>query len=161
MKFSAQEEYALRCMICIGRLYEKTGGLTIPEISKTEGISQHTVAKILRALRLGGFLESERGHIGGYTLTRSPEKILIGDIMASLGGKLFDDEFCKSHSGVEGICLNTTDCSIRSLWRIIQDAVDGVINKLTLKDLMTSENDVLLKLNGEDSNFNIASPGAE
>lgn len=153
MKFSAQEEYALRCLISIGRFYGVKDGLTIPEISKREGISQHTVAKTLRQLRISGFLESERGHTGGYALSRSPEDIKISDVLLSLGGKLYDDEFCDSHSGGNGLCLNSTDCSIRSLWRIIQEAVDNVTSGLTLKDLLGSENEVFDKINLEETGF--------
>ena len=151
MKFSAQEEYALRCLISIGRFYEIKDGLTIPEISKREGISQHTVAKTLRQLRLGGFLESERGHTGGYALARSPREIKIGDVLLYIGGKLYDDEFCLSHPGINGICSNSTDCSIRSLWRIIQDAVDNVTSGLTLKDLLGSEDDLFAKFSIEEA----------
>lgn len=147
MKFSAQEEYALRCLISIGQFYGIKDGLTIPDISKREGISQHTVAKTLRQLRIGGFLDSERGHTGGYALTRKPDEIKIGDVLQSLGGKLYDDQFCQTHAGVNGLCSNSTDCSIRSLWRVIQDAVDGVTKGLTLKDLLGSENDVFSKFN--------------
>ena len=147
MKFSAQEEYALRCLISIARFYSIKEGLTIPEISRREGISEHTVAKTLRQLRLGGFLDSERGQSGGYSLSNPPEEIKIRDVLLSLGGKLYDDEFCLSHSGVNGLCSNTTDCSIRSLWRIIQDAVDKVTEGLTLNDLLGKENDVFVKLN--------------
>jgi Rrf2 family protein len=150
MKFSAQEEYALRCLISIGRFYGIKDGITIPEISKREGISQHTVAKTLRQLRIGGFLDSERGHTGGYALSRPPKDIKIGDVLISLGGKLYDDEFCNTHSGITGLCLNSTDCSIRSLWRIIQDAVDGVTKGLTLKDLLGSETEVFDKISFDE-----------
>lgn len=140
MKFSAQEEYGLRCLLSIGREYGNRG-LTIPEISETERISQHNVAKLLRILRLGGFLESERGQSGGYTLSDKPENILIGDVLSVLGGRLFDDSFCRSHAGTVTICTNTSDCSVRSLWRILQDAVDKVLENLTLNDLLKSENE--------------------
>jgi Rrf2 family protein len=150
MKFSAQEEYGLRCLIRLGKFYKIEKGLTIPEISDSEGISQFTVAKLLRVLRLGGFLESERGQIGGYTLSKPPEKILISDVLAALGGRLFDEQFCETHTGIENICINTTDCSVRSLWKIIQNSVDQVVNNLTLKDLIRSEVDVFSKVNGSE-----------
>ena len=146
MKFSAQEEYGIRCLIQAGKAFKHDKALTIPEISKLEGLSQHNVAKILRVLRLGGFLESARGHTGGYTLTRPPEKIMLGDVLTVLGGKLFDEEFCNTHTGAFDICSNTTDCSIRSLWKIIQDSIDSVIDKLSLKDLMGNEDDTYFKL---------------
>lgn len=140
MKFSAQEEYGLRCLLRIAKFYEVEKSLTIPEISRGEGISEHNAGKILRVLRIGGFLESSRGQVGGYTLTRPPENILIGEVLIVLGGKLFDDSFCKTHTGITDICSNSIDCSVRSLWRLIQDAVDSVIEKMTLRDLMSSEN---------------------
>ena len=140
MKFSAQEEYGLRCLLRIAKFYAVEKSLTIPEISRSEGISEHNAGKILRVLRIGGFLESSRGQIGGYTLTRQPEEILVGDVMKVLGGRLFDDEFCSTHTGAMDICTNSIDCSVRSLWKMIQEAVDSVVIKLTLKDLLGREN---------------------
>jgi hypothetical protein len=31
------------------------------------------------------------------------------------------------------------DCSIRSVWRMVQGAIDSVLGKITLKDLLRSE----------------------
>lgn len=139
MKFSAQEEYGIRCLLRIAKFYAVEKSLTIPEISRAEGISEHNAGKILRVLRIAGFLDSSRGQIGGYTLTRPPEQILVGDILKVLGGRLFDDEFCNTHTGAMDICTNSIDCSVRSLWKMIQDSVDSVVAKMTLKDLMGHE----------------------
>lgn len=138
MKFSSQEEYGLRLLLRIA--HDKSGqGLTIPEISEAEKLSQANAAKILRLLRMGGFVESERGMNGGYKLTQTPDKIIVGDVLAALGGKLFKSSFCTDYSGVETICTHTIDCSIRSLWRAVQVSVDNVLNRITLKDLMHNE----------------------
>jgi Rrf2 family transcriptional regulator, iron-sulfur cluster assembly transcription factor len=141
MKFSSQEEYGLRCLIRIGKS-GSPNGLTIPEISELEGLSTANVGKLLRALRLGGFIESTRGQTGGYKLTRPPEEIIIGDVLAVLGGRLFEAGFCDSHAGIENICTNSIDCSIRSLWRTVQNLVDSVLTKTTLKDLLGKEEEV-------------------
>ena len=147
MKFSSTEEYGIRCLIRIAKFHEVGKTLTIPEISKAEGISQHNTAKILRQLRLGGFLESERGQTGGYSLTKEPEEIKINEVLNSLGGRLFDSSFCDSHAGASDICTHTIDCSVRSLWKVIQDAVDTVVKDMTLKDLIGSENETFEKFN--------------
>ncbi len=152
MKFSTQEEYGLRCLIRIGREYTKGKGVTIPEISEVEQLSQHNVAKILRALRLGGFLISERGQSGGYTLAMPPDKISIGNVLTNLGGKLFDDDFCNSHAGEGMICKNSIDCSVRSVWKIIQSAIDKVLADLTLKDLLVEEESVFERLSKDLEN---------
>ena len=87
MKFSAQEEYGLRCLLQIARLGPE-GSLTIPEIARHEGMSPTHVAKLLMILRRDGFLASTRGQQGGYALALPPEKTYVGDVLASLGGRL-------------------------------------------------------------------------
>ncbi len=151
MKFSAQEEYGLRCLLRIAKFYGTNKILTIPEISESEGISQHNTAKILRTLRLGGFLESERGQSGGYTLTRSPDQIYIGEVLTVIGGRLYDEKFCETHSGAADICTNSIDCSIRSLWKFMQEAIDKVVNNLTVKDLLGSESQLSSLINGNSA----------
>ena len=146
MKFSTQEEYGLRCLLRIAK--ERSGdGLTIPEISNLEGLTQANAAKLLRILRMGGFIDSSRGANGGYKLNMAPEDIIIGNVLEVLGGKLFESTFCSDYTGVTSICANSIDCSIRSLWHLVQDAVDNVLQKTTLKDLMGKETalDMLLR----------------
>lgn len=152
MKFSAHEEYGLRCLIRIAETKNNGKGLTIPEISAAEGIAEHSVAKILRELRMNGFLESIRGQSGGYTLSKKPEEIVVGDVLHAMGGKLFDNTFCKDHAGLSSICNHSVDCSVRSVWQIIQAAVDNVVNNLTLKDLMTDESTILDKFDIIENN---------
>jgi len=141
MKLSSQEEYGLRCLLRIARKGEG-GSLTIPEISELEGISGHYVAKLMRVLRRGGIVKSARGQAGGYALARPASHIAVGEALAVLGGRLFEPEFCQQHSGVEMMCTNTVDCSIRSLWRTVQLVVDQVLSKTTLKDLVHNEQEM-------------------
>lgn len=141
MKFSTQEEYGLRLLLRIGK-NNSVNGLTIPEISEQEGLTEANAAKILRILRLAGFVESSRGQTGGYKLSRPANEILIGDVLTALGGKLYESSFCDLHAGVENICTNSIDCSLRSLWKTIQTMLDGVLNKINLQDMLGKENEV-------------------
>jgi Rrf2 family protein len=139
MKLTANEEYGLRCLVRIGYAGQ---GLTIPEISQAEGVSPAYAAKILRVLRKGGFVKAARGKAGGYTLARMPEAIVIGHVIDALGGRLFETGFCDSHSGQNAICTRSVDCSVRSLWRAVQVAVDHVLGKATLRDLLQNEEEM-------------------
>jgi Rrf2 family iron-sulfur cluster assembly transcriptional regulator len=156
MKFSTQEEYGLRCLLRIGKSRSQNG-LTIPEISDLEGLSQANVGKLLRTLRLGGFIDAARGQSGGYKLVKPAEEIIIGEVLAVLGGRLFEEDFCSSHAGIENICTNSIDCSIRSLWRTIQMVVDNVILKMSLKDLLGNEEEVKVLVNNfvEDNDLQV------
>ncbi len=141
MKFSTQEEYGLRLLLRIAKS-DSPNGLTIPEISELEGLSTANVGKILRIMRLSGFIESARGQTGGYKLNKPADQIPIGDILTSLGGKLYESGFCDMHSGIENICTNSIDCSIRSLWKTVQTLLDDVLSKISLQDLLGKEEDV-------------------
>ena len=141
MKFSTQEEYGLRLLLRIAKS-DSSNGLTIPEISELEGLSTANVGKILRMMRLSGFIESARGQTGGYKLNKPADQIPIGDILTSLGGKLYESGFCDMHSGIENICTNSIDCSIRSLWKTVQTLLDDVLSKISLQDLLGKEEDV-------------------
>ena len=58
-----------------------------------------------------GFITSERGKAGGYTLSRPADRIIIGDVIDVLGGRLFAKDFCHEHSGRTQICTRSVDCS--------------------------------------------------
>ncbi len=137
MKFSAQEEFGLRCLLVMARKAPGSG-TTIPEIARLENLSQPHVAKLLAILRREGIIKSTRGQLGGYALAHDPSEIIIGNVLAALGGKLYESEFCERHSGLTPTCVHDGTCSLRPFWQSIQDAVDSVVNKVTLKDLLDS-----------------------
>ena len=141
MKLTSHEEYGLRCLLQVAR-HGTNGSTTIPEISRSEGISTPYVAKLLRILRQGGFVKAARGKVGGYTLAVSPNQISVGDALAVLGGRIYEDDFCNHHSGIERSCAHSTDCSIRSLWRALQGALDSILRTTTIHDLLYSNHDI-------------------
>lgn len=141
MKFSTQEEYGLRLLLRIAKS-DSQHGLTIPELSEVEGLTPANTAKILRALRISGFIESARGQTGGNKLSKPADEIVISDVLTALGGKLYESNFCDLHSGMENICTNSIDCSIRSVWKTIQNVLDSVLSKFTLQDLLGNEEEV-------------------
>jgi Rrf2 family protein len=135
MKLTAHEEYGLRCLLQVARQGE-TGSATIPEISRNEGISPPYAAKLLRMLRRGGFVKAARGKVGGYTLATSPVEIFVGDVLALLGGRIYEEDFCRRHAGKKPDCVHSAECSMRSLWHSVQEAIDRVLGSITLHDLL-------------------------
>ena len=136
MKLTSHEEFGFRCLVRIARSGES---LTIPQISEAEGISQAYAAKLLRMLRCGGFIKSARGKSGGYSLSRPASQIVVGEVLEALGGKVFASDFCESHSGMLRVCTHSTNCSIRALWKRVQGALDQVLGRTTLLDVLRSE----------------------
>jgi Rrf2 family protein len=146
MKFSAQEEYGLRCMLQFARTAQGEKAvacgdrsLTIGEIAEIEGITPQYAGKLIRILRMGGLLESVRGRHGGYRLARPIEEISVGEVLAVLGGRVFHPDYCTRYSGERKFCVHTVDCTIRSLWVSLQELVDRVLSRVNLTDLIGSE----------------------
>jgi Rrf2 family protein len=141
MKLTAQEEYGLRCLLHVARRREGDA-ITIPEISKAEGLSIHNVAKLMRVMRLGRLVQSARGQSGGYTLARPAHDIKLNEVLEVLGGQFFGPKFCDRHSGQQDVCTHFTDCSLRTLWNTIQQVLEDVLSKTTLRDLACSESEM-------------------
>lgn len=139
MKITAQEEYGLRILIRIARCADEDG-LSIPQISEAEGLTQTYSAKLTRCLRLAGFINSTPGQKGGYILAKPQSEIIINHVLKALGGEPFSDTFCGTHSGSVNLCTNSVDCSARSLWRMVQYTLDNLLNQVTLADLCAGEN---------------------
>ncbi|MDP2997423.1 MAG: Rrf2 family transcriptional regulator [Bryobacterales bacterium] len=162
MKLSAQEEYGLRCLLHMVRAAPGES-LSIPEISRAEGLSIPNVAKLMRLLRIGGFVSSVRGQAGGYTLARPAEEITVGEVLELLGGVVFGASFCQRHSGILEDCAHKEDCSVRCLWSTMQHLLENLLKKTTLKDLMRSQQEMrawLKSLENADAGRTQAQPAA-
>lgn len=147
MKLSAQEEYGIRCLLHLARI-PKGETMTIPEISSLEGLSVPNVAKLMRMLRMGGLVHSERGQAGGYALSRPPDQVFVSEVLDLLGGRFFSEQFCERHSGRQQICAHTVDCSLRVLWNTVSGVLREVLGKTSLKDLLCSQSEMSEWLTG-------------
>ncbi len=138
MKITAQEEYGLRILIRIGSCKDRDG-MSIPQLSETEQLSQHYIAKLTRLLRMSNLIRSTPGNKGGYVLAKPANEIVIKQVLEALGTPL-DKEFTDENGAVMRFCTNSVDCSSRSLWQMIQMTVNNLLERITLFDLV-SENE--------------------
>jgi Rrf2 family transcriptional regulator, iron-sulfur cluster assembly transcription factor len=138
MKITSQEEYGLRILLRIAKCTDEES-MSIQALSTLEGLSPAYVAKLTRILRQAGYINSTPGNIGGYILAKSAKEININQVLKTLGGALFSKEFCNDFSGAMRLCTNSVDCSVRSLWQMIQFSVDQLLDKVSLYDLIGSE----------------------
>jgi Rrf2 family protein len=148
MKITAQEEYGLRCLLRLARAYGEQP-LTIPEVAAAENLSPPYVAKLLSVLRHEGLIESVRGRTGGYRLARDPAEIRLGAVLLALGEPLYDDPgYCTRHAGpeTEGPCVHQGDCTLRGLWRTLEQWLRGILDQVTLEDLIQNEGQVIERL---------------
>ena len=138
MKITALEEYGLRCVV---RLAKTPGGgpLTVADIAAAEGLTVPYAGKLLSVLRQSGLVESVRGRSGGYVLSRPASEIPVEEVLSVLGEPLFSSAYCGSHPGSLATCAHEGDCSIRSIWQVLGEMIQTVLQRTTLANLCETE----------------------
>lgn len=79
MQLSAYSDYSLR--VLMHAALRGPERVTVDEVSETFGISRHHLVKIVHGLGRHGYLHTQRGIGGGFTLGCAPENIRLGDIV--------------------------------------------------------------------------------
>jgi Rrf2 family transcriptional regulator, cysteine metabolism repressor len=131
MRLSTKGRYGVRALVDIA-LNCNGGPVLLKDIAKRQDISaqylEHLVAPLIRA----GILRSIRGAKGGIALAKPPEEIRLSRVIEILEGSVAPVECVDNPS----LCSRSDTCVTRDVWVEIKAAVVGVLEPLTLKDLM-------------------------
>jgi Rrf2 family protein len=127
MNISVKGEYALRALFDLcGQPVGQP--VKIAEIAARQKIPQKFLELILASLKQGGFVESRRGAEGGYLLARAPSQITVGEVY----------RFFEVVQNGKSRAKRKPDSPLAELWRQVDDAVSGVIDRTTFADLHRS-----------------------
>lgn len=133
MKISTKGRYALRLMLDIA-LHEKEGRpVRIKDIASRQDLSCKYLEQIISALHKAGYVRSIRGPQGGYLLTRTPSQYTAGMILRLTEGSLAPVSCLE---GEENTCSRLNECATVILWQKLNDTISGVVDTVTLQDLM-------------------------
>lgn len=139
MKISTRGRYALRLMIDIG-MNDKDNPVRIKDIAQRQEISEKYLEQIVSVLNKAGYVRSSRGPQGGYRLARAPKDYKVGDILTLIEGSLAPVA-CLDTPVNE--CPREAVCPTLILWKKIDDAVHGVVDSITLEDLLKWQDQLL------------------
>lgn len=79
MQLTRHTDYALRVLIHLAA--SPDGRATIAQIADAYGLSRNHLMKVVHGLAQGGFIATQRGRGGGFSLARAPEEISIGAVV--------------------------------------------------------------------------------
>ena len=102
MKLKNSMEQAICLLIMIAHRDEKAP-LKSYNISKSLGVSDSYLKKIIRQLVVAGLITSEAGKKGGVSLKKNPDKITLLDIFEAIEGK---EPFARATGLVERVFSN-------------------------------------------------------
>ena len=132
MKISTKGRYAVRLMIDIA-MNDTGQPVRIKDIAKRQDISEKYLEQIISVLNKAGYVKSIRGPQGGYTLARKPEDYTAGMILRLTEGSLAPVSCLEFE---ENDCQRQELCATLELWKRVDDAVKGVVDDVTLADLV-------------------------
>lgn len=131
MKISTKGRYALRLMTDLA-VHKDDGYISIKSIATRQGISEKYLEQIIKMLAKEKLVESTRGAQGGYKLTREPVDYTVGEILRVTEGSLAPVACLESD---ENTCENCMDCVTLEIWQCVLDAVNEVVDSITLQYL--------------------------
>ena len=132
MKVSTKGRYALRLMLDLA-FYNTGEPVSLKDIAKRQEISEKYLEQIIAQLNRAGLVRSIRGAKGGYTLVGKPEEYTVGQILRVTEGDLTVIE-CLSNGAPT--CERLDNCVTVKVWRKLNDAINSVVDGITLADLM-------------------------
>lgn len=135
MKISTKGRYALRLMLDLAT--NNTGEpIRVKDISARQKISDKYLEQIISTLNKAGYVKSVRGPQGGYMLSKAPSEYTVGMILRITEGSLVPVS-CLAFD--ENDCERSNDCVTLLLWKKLDDAIKGVVDTVTLADLLSWE----------------------
>lgn len=132
MKISTKGRYALRLMLDLAT-YNTGEPVSIKDIAKRQQISEKYLEQIIAVLNKAGFVRSVRGAQGGYVLKKDPKEYTVGMILRQTEGDL-SPVSCIGDEGTP--CERRGTCVTVRIYEKINDAVNGVVDHITLSDLL-------------------------
>jgi Rrf2 family transcriptional regulator, cysteine metabolism repressor len=137
MRISSKGHYGLLAVAELARRYDR-GLISLSEIAAVEHLPLPYLEQIIAPLRMAGLVEAMRGLHGGYRLARNPADVSVGEVVRWLEGPIALVE-CTTEGYQAGACEREAGCTSRGVWRQVSDAINDVLNTLTLADLIAEE----------------------
>jgi len=128
MKFSTKAEYGLKAIVNLAQCFPKQK--TIKEIATEEEISQKYLERLLGNLRDGGVVESSKGKLGGYMLSKNPKRIPVGEVIEILDGEIAPMR-C-----VGKFCAAEHRCPSSIVWNTLGQQIKKTLYNIKLSDLI-------------------------
>lgn len=138
MKISTKGRYAVRLLLDIA-MHDGVEPVRLKDTAERQDISMKYLEQIISILVRAGFVKSIRGPQGGYRLMKDPKEYTVGMILRQVEGSLapvacLEDEV--------NTCERQAECVTLRIWKELDEAIHGVVDKYTLKDMMEWQNEM-------------------
>jgi len=112
---------------------DKEEPVRVREIASRQEISDKYLEQIISVLAKAGYVKSIRGPQGGYRLVKPARGYTVGSILRLTEGSLSPVACLEDDPN---LCGRKEDCMTLPLWEKLDEAIKGVVDHVTLQDLI-------------------------
>ncbi len=131
MKISTRARYGTRALLDLALNGGKEPVL-LKGIAERQEISLHYLEHLVAPLVAKGIVRSTRGAHGGVWLAKLPRDIRLSEVIQLFEGSMAPVECVDKPE----VCRRSKACATRDVWRELKNAIDGVLDSVTLQDLV-------------------------
>jgi len=131
MKLSTRARYGIRALLDLS-INGAKGPVPLKEIAERQEISMSYLEHLINPLVAGGVIRTVRGSKGGIILVKTPGEIKLSQIVNLLEGSTAPVDCVDSPQN----CLRSEECVTREVWLQVKEAIDGVLDSITLQTLI-------------------------
>lgn len=137
MRLTKKGEYSLRTLIRLGVAHRMGREVvSVSTLAESEKLPFKFLEQILGDLRQAGYIESRRGKFGGALLAKPMEKIVLGDVVRLIDGRLAPIG-CASETDYEKCtCPDEAHCGLRMIMIDVRNAISRILDRYTLADVV-------------------------
>jgi Rrf2 family protein len=137
MTLTKKGEYALRAMIQLG-IAKALGREIVPvsELAQSNRLPLKFVERILLELREAGYIETQRGKLGGYAVAKPMDQIKMGELVRLIDGRLAPIACASETEYARCTCPDEDHCGLRMLMIDVRNAIANILDKYTLGDVV-------------------------
>jgi Rrf2 family iron-sulfur cluster assembly transcriptional regulator len=137
MRLTTKGRFAVTAMIDLA-MRQKTGPVTLSEISARQDISLSYLEQLFGKLRRVNIVQSTRGPGGGYSLSRDDRTISISEIITAV-----DEPIDATQCGNKGNCQSKRghqgECMTHELWSNLNKKMTDYLESVTLHDVVIAQ----------------------
>ena len=127
-----ETDYAVRCILFLAQndAYTPSG-----KIAEAMRIEKEQTLRILKKLQAAGLVRSQRGQVGGFSLAKSTDQIMMRDIIEvmedtiKINRCLENDGFCNRNG--------TPSCQVHQYYNGVQSILEQIFDNTSITDILS------------------------
>ena len=134
VRISKRTDYALRALFTLVENYYHGAPISIRELARRNDVPKRFLEQIMVSMKSQVWVSSVAGRRRGYMLSKSPDKIAMGDVVRHFDGILAPID-CVSVTGYKR-CSQEPVCRFRRVFLDVRNYIAGLMDRSTLADVV-------------------------